>query len=144
MPPSPLQVTSAFRSRLLSPLRRRAAPLRNHGFRRVLVFSEVAQAALVLVVPLAAALGHLNVAVVLAVMPLLAVSDLVSGPAQHAANLVMPVGMLLGGLAGARVGSRTVMLAGGLGAVLLAAYWLAVPSLRRFGPPNAVTPDEFA
>lgn len=52
---------------------------------RVLVLSEAVQGALVLAVPLAAALGHLTVAVVLAVMPLLALSNQFAGPAQTAA-----------------------------------------------------------
>lgn len=52
---------------------------------RVLVLSELAQAALVVVVPLAALWGYLDVPVVLAVMPLLAVANLFAGPAQNAA-----------------------------------------------------------
>ncbi|UPV74174.1 MFS transporter [Halorussus limi] len=60
-----------------------------------------------------------------------------------ASSLVLPAGMLLGGVLGARLGSRTVMLASGVGSVLLAAYWAAVPSLRTFGPPNAVSSGEF-
>ncbi|NEU59043.1 MFS transporter [Halorussus sp. MSC15.2] len=60
-----------------------------------------------------------------------------------ASSLVVPAGMLLGGLAGSRFGSRTVMLASALGSVLAGTYWLGVPSLRRFGPPTRVTSGEF-
>ncbi|WP_327050744.1 MFS transporter [Halomicrococcus gelatinilyticus] len=67
----------------------------------------------------------------------------VSATVGSASSLVLPAGMLVGGLAGERLGSRTVMLLGGVGTVLAAAYWLALPSLRRFGPPTAVTPGEF-
>lgn len=60
-----------------------------------------------------------------------------------ASSLVYPAGMLLGGVAGAHLGSRTVMLASAVGAVLTAIYWLAVPSLRKFGPPTAVSSGQF-
>lgn len=60
-----------------------------------------------------------------------------------ASSLVYPVGMLLGGVAGAHLGSRTVMLASAVGSVLTAGYWLAVPSLRTFGPPTAVSSGQF-
>lgn len=68
----------------------------------------------------------------------------VTATTSSASNLVAPAGLLLGGLAGELLGARTVMLAGGVGSLLMAAYWLAVPSLRRFEPPKAVTPGEFA
>ena len=67
----------------------------------------------------------------------------VSATIGSASSLVLPTGMLLGGLAGERLGSKTVMLLGGAGTVLAAAYWLALPSLRRFGPPTAVAPGQF-
>ncbi|UPW00166.1 MFS transporter [Halorussus gelatinilyticus] len=60
-----------------------------------------------------------------------------------ASSLVLPGGMLLGGFLGSRFGSRAVMLAGGVGSVLLAAYWSLVPSLRTFGPPASVSSGEF-
>jgi hypothetical protein len=60
-----------------------------------------------------------------------------------ATSLVVPVGLLLGGFAGELIGSRTVMLAGGIGSLMMAAYWLVIPSLRRFDPPTEVTPGEF-
>ena len=60
-----------------------------------------------------------------------------------ASSLVYPVGMLLGGVAGAHLGSRTVMLASAVGSVLTAGYWLAIPSLREFGPPTAVSSGQF-
>lgn len=64
---------------LLGPLVDRA-PLR-----RLLVSVEALQGVVVLVVPVAAALGYLNVWVVLAVMPVLAVLARCSAPAQNAA-----------------------------------------------------------
>ncbi|WP_440006811.1 MFS transporter [Halomicrococcus sp. SG-WS-1] len=67
----------------------------------------------------------------------------VSAAIGSATSVVMPAGMLLGGLAGERFGSEAVMLLGGLGTALAAAYWFAVPSLRRFGSPTAVTSGEF-
>ncbi|WP_135826008.1 MFS transporter [Halorussus ruber] len=60
-----------------------------------------------------------------------------------ASSLVLPAGMLLGGFVGARFGSRTIMLASALGSVLAGAYWLGVPSLRKFGPPTAVSSGQF-
>lgn len=60
-----------------------------------------------------------------------------------ASSLVLPAGMLLGGVAGSWLGSRTVMLAGALGSVLAGTYWLGVPSLRRFDPPTAVSSGQF-
>jgi MFS family permease len=60
-----------------------------------------------------------------------------------ASSLVLPAGMLLGGVVGARFGSRTIMLASALGSVLAGAYWLGMPSLRTFGPPTAVSSGQF-
>lgn len=51
---------------------------------RTLVLSEAVQAAVVLLVPLLAAFGHLDVGAVLAVVFLLAVTNLFAGPAQQA------------------------------------------------------------
>jgi hypothetical protein len=62
---------------------------------------------------------------------------------SSASSLVLPVGMLLGGVAGSWISGRTVMLASALGPVLAAAYWLGVPSLRRFGPPTTVSSGQF-
>lgn len=60
-----------------------------------------------------------------------------------ASSLVLPAGMLVGGFAGARFGSRTVMLASALGSVVAAGYWFGVPELRRFGPPTGVSSGQF-
>jgi hypothetical protein len=60
-----------------------------------------------------------------------------------ASSLVLPAGMLLGGFAGSRLGSRTVMLASALGSALAGVYWLGVPSLRKFGPPTSVSSGQF-
>ncbi|WP_192498440.1 MFS transporter [Halorussus halophilus] len=67
----------------------------------------------------------------------------VSAVVGSATSLVLPAGMLLGGLAGTRFGSNSVMFASALGSVLMAGYWLAIPSLRRFGPPTEVASGEF-
>lgn len=55
------------------------------SLRRVLVSSELLQGAVVLVIPIAALLGRLNVWIVLMVMPLLTLVGLCTGPAQNAA-----------------------------------------------------------
>lgn len=52
--------------------------------RRVLVASELLQGVVALVVPLAAVLGHLSVPLLLAVMPVLTLVGLPTGPAQNA------------------------------------------------------------
>lgn len=53
--------------------------------RRLVVAAELGQAAVVLVVPIAAALDLLNVWIVLGIMPMLALLARLSGPAQNAA-----------------------------------------------------------
>lgn len=68
----------------------------------------------------------------------------VTAATSSASNIVRPLGLLIGGLGGELVGARAVMLADGIGSLLMAAYWLLIPSLRRFGPPTAVTPETFA
>lgn len=68
----------------------------------------------------------------------------VMAAASSATNLALPLGMLVGGAAGDVLGSRTVMLANGVGLLLTAAFWAVVPSLRRFGPPNSVANGQFA
>lgn len=67
----------------------------------------------------------------------------VSSTITTASTAVTPLGMLLGGLAADRFGPATVLLAGGAGTILTAAYYLAVPELRRFGPPSAVSSGQF-
>ncbi|MFP9061300.1 MFS transporter [Natrialbaceae archaeon A-chndr2] len=52
---------------------------------RLIVTAEGAQGAVVLLIPVAAALGVLNVWVVLAIMPVLGILERCSGPAQNAA-----------------------------------------------------------
>lgn len=53
-------------------------------------------------------------------------------------NVVGPVGLLVGGLAGETFGARAVLFAGGVGTLLTALFWAVVPSLRRFGSPTTV------
>lgn len=67
----------------------------------------------------------------------------VTAAASGVSNFVYPAGMLLGGFLGGQIGSEATMLAGGVGSFLVALYWLLVPSLRRFGPPTAVSSGEF-
>jgi MFS family permease len=67
----------------------------------------------------------------------------VSSTITTASTAVTPLGMLLGGLAADRVGPATVLLAGGAGTILMAAYYLAVPELRRLGPPSGVSSGQF-
>lgn len=67
----------------------------------------------------------------------------VSAAIGSASSLVTPAGMLAGGLAGDQFGVRTVMLASGVGTLLMTVYWFAVPSLRRFGPPSKVESGQF-
>lgn len=68
----------------------------------------------------------------------------VTAVTSSASSLVAPAGLLLGGIGGELFGVRTIMFADGIGSVLLAGYWFVIPSLRRFGPPTAVTRGEFA
>jgi hypothetical protein len=68
----------------------------------------------------------------------------VSATASSATSATLAGGLLVGGLVGDAVGVRTTMLATGAGAVVLAGYWLAIPSLRRFGPPTDVADGSFA
>lgn len=67
----------------------------------------------------------------------------VSATVSSLSNVVGPAGLLLGGFAGDLFGARTVLVAGGVGMVLTALFWAAVPSLRRFGPPTAVESGSF-
>ncbi|MFC7188625.1 GNAT family N-acetyltransferase [Halocatena marina] len=46
-----------------------------------------------------------------------------------ATSLAVPSGLLLGGVAGEWIGSRLVMFAGGVGSLLMAAYWFLIPPL---------------
>lgn len=68
----------------------------------------------------------------------------VTAATSSATNLAVPLGMLVGGAAGSAFGSRTVMLANGVGLLATAAFWLAVPSLRTFDAPTAVADGQFA
>lgn len=67
----------------------------------------------------------------------------VTATVSSLSNVVGPLGLLLGGAAGAAVGARAVLLAGGVGIALTGAFWAAVPPLRRFGAPTAVRPGAF-
>lgn len=68
----------------------------------------------------------------------------VMAAASSATNLALPLGMLVGGAAGDVFGSRTVMLANGVGLLLTAAFWAVLPPLRRFGPPTDIADGQFA
>ena len=68
----------------------------------------------------------------------------VSSALGSAASLVSPVGILVGGFLGNVYGAPTVLLASAAGTVLTALFWLATPSLRRFGPPVDVEQGRFA
>lgn len=68
----------------------------------------------------------------------------VSSLVTSATAVVVPAGMLLGGLLGDPLGAATVVLAGGVGSLGLAAVWLVVPDLREFGPPTEVSQGAFA
>jgi len=68
----------------------------------------------------------------------------VSSTITTASTAVTPVGMLVGGVVADRIGPATVLLAGGVGTLLMAGYYLVVPELRRFGPPAAVSDSQFA
>lgn len=68
----------------------------------------------------------------------------VSSLVTSATAVVVPVGMLVGGLLGSPMGAATVVLAGGLGSLALAVVWIVVPDLRTFGPPTEVSQGAFA
>ncbi|WP_049981262.1 MFS transporter [Halolamina rubra] len=67
----------------------------------------------------------------------------VTATVSSLSNVVGPLGLLLGGLAGAAVGARAVLLAGGVGIALTGSFWAALPPLRRFGAPTAVESGTF-
>ncbi|WP_227380086.1 MFS transporter [Haladaptatus halobius] len=62
---------------------------------------------------------------------------------SSATNIVVPAGLLCGGVLGEYISSESVMVAGGIGIFLMAMYWLLVPSLRRFEPPTTVASGAF-
>ncbi|WP_439025887.1 MFS transporter [Haloarchaeobius sp. DT45] len=68
----------------------------------------------------------------------------VSSVLSSASSLVSPGGVLLGGVLGELVGTRTVLLVSAAGTVLTASYWLLVPSLRTFESPTGVEPGSLA
>ncbi|WP_435360661.1 MFS transporter [Haloarchaeobius sp. DFWS5] len=67
----------------------------------------------------------------------------VSSAISSGSNLVSPLGLLVGGFLGDIIGAWTVLLASGAGSVIMAMYWLVVPSLRNFEPPTNVEPGSF-
>lgn len=67
----------------------------------------------------------------------------VTATVSSLSNVVGPLGLLLGGVAGDVFGARAVLFVGGVGTLLTALLWGLVPSLRRFGPPNAVESGSF-
>lgn len=81
-----MTAVAGFLSALPSVLQLFAGPLVDRWpLRRLLVATQLLQAAFVLVVPVAAFLGRLTVPVVLVVMPLLALCNQLAYPAQSAA-----------------------------------------------------------
>jgi hypothetical protein len=64
----------------------------------------------------------------------------VTATVSSLSNVVGPLGLLLGGAAGAAVGARAVLLAGGVGIALTGVFWAVVPPLRQFGAPTGVRP----
>ncbi|MFW5935340.1 MAG: MFS transporter [Halolamina sp.] len=67
----------------------------------------------------------------------------VTATVSSLSNVVGPLGLLLGGLAGDALGSRAVLVGGGVGVAVTGLFWGLVPSLRRFGPPTAVRSGAF-
>lgn len=67
----------------------------------------------------------------------------VMAAASGATSLSFALGTLGGGIVGSLVGVRTVMLAGGTGALAASAWWAMHPALRGFGPPTAVRSGQF-
>lgn len=57
--------------------------------------------------------------------------------------VVGPLGLLAGGYLGDVLGSAVVVGASAIGFTLIAAYWAATPSLRRFPSVEGVSPGEF-
>lgn len=57
--------------------------------------------------------------------------------------VVLPLGYLVGGGAGARLGSGAVVIASGVSFAAVAAYWLLDPQLRRFPSVNTVDPAQY-
>lgn len=67
----------------------------------------------------------------------------VTAAVSSLSNVVGPLGLLVGGVAGEAVGASAVLLLGGVGIAATGLLWAGVPSLRRFGPPTAVRPGSF-
>lgn len=67
----------------------------------------------------------------------------VTATVSSVSNVVGPAGLLVGGVVGDAVGAVPVLYAAGGGFLAAAAAWLAVPTLRRFGPPTRVEPGAF-
>jgi MFS family permease len=58
-------------------------------------------------------------------------------------NVVGPLGLLLGGVAGEALGASAVLLGGGVGIAATGLLWVGLPSLREFGPPTRVESGAF-
>lgn len=67
----------------------------------------------------------------------------VSSTLSSVASVILPLGYLIGGSAGARLGSRSIVVASGVGFLAVAAYWLLDPQLRQFPALNAVDPARY-
>ena len=58
-------------------------------------------------------------------------------------GIIGPSGVLLGGVLGARLGSRTTIAISAIGLLALALYWGTVPALRQFEPVSDLESDAF-
>jgi hypothetical protein len=67
----------------------------------------------------------------------------VSATAGSLAAVTGLVGLLLGGIAGDFLGSRTVIAGTAIGFVSAAGYWYVVPILRTFPPITEISAGEF-
>lgn len=131
---------------------------------RVLVGAELAQAAVAMVVPLAAYTGHLSLAVVLATVPLMAIGDVAAAPAQSAllprllpdeelvrANSAFSVATesaqaVARGVAGvlvAAVGTVALYAIDAASFVVAAACFLLLPSVERAREPDPLDIESY-
>jgi hypothetical protein len=67
----------------------------------------------------------------------------VTAAVSSLSNVVGPLGLLLGGVAGEALGANAVLLGGGVGIAVTGLLRFGVPSLREFGPPTRVESGAF-
>ena len=67
----------------------------------------------------------------------------VTAAVSSLSNVVGPLGLLLGGVAGEALGASAVLLGGGVGIAATGLLWASLPSLRRFEPPTRVESGAF-